>query len=255
MPTYLTWNGETAINDVERRNKPPERNRVEREHRALVEALQRAGVDVTVIKPKESLPEAAYIRDAMGVIGDMPLVARFKHPIRQGETGLIHGAKNPWREGDIIEFGDVLLARDAVLVGLGDRTNRAAVETLKKMIDREVIAIELLPGTLHLDYALSLAGKVMVVCPELFIDKGQIEMLKDRFGVKHTVLVSPRDYTQGLTNLLYTDPETVISTTSAWGVNEVLRRIGLNVIQIDFDNILRGEGAPRCCTAPIERED
>jgi N-dimethylarginine dimethylaminohydrolase len=180
--------------------------------------------------------------------------------VRARETEIIEGALAPWKQGDIIEFGDVLVFPDAVLVGLGDRTNMMAVETLRQAISgKEVIPVPLVEGTLHLDYATTIGGrgsmKTMVVCPELFKNREMVDSIVKRFRIANVIAVPSGKQADGWTNLFFVNPETVISTTAAYDVNARLRKIGFKVIDVPFDGILTGEGAPRCCTAPLLRED
>ncbi|HSB47374.1 MAG TPA: hypothetical protein VLD37_05140 [Candidatus Bilamarchaeum sp.] len=259
-PDYLTWTKETAINEVQRTHLPPPISQVKEEHGMLVNALVSEGAEVVSVKPRKEMSEGVYQRDSFAVIGSEAYAARFKHGKRAPETGVICGARNPWKAGDIIEYGDVLVFPDAVLVGLGDRTNMMAVETLRGVIgNKEIIPVPLVPGTLHLDYATTIGGRgkmrTMVACPELYQDTAQVDKLAKRMGVEHLILVPHDKHDKGWTNLFYVNPETVISTTAAHEVNARLSDIGFKVIPLSFDGILTGEGAPRCCTAPILRED
>lgn len=258
-PDYLSWTKQTAINEVQKTHLPPSISQVKEEHGMLVDALLSEGVEVVSVIPKPQLTEGVYQRDSVGVIGGTAFSARFKHPKRWPETGIISGASNPWKPGDVIEFGDVLVFPDAVLVGLGDRTNMPAVETLRSVISgKEILPVPLAPGTLHLDYATTIGGRgrmrTMVACPELYTDKGMVDGIARRMGVEHLILVPREHHDRGWTNLFYVNPETVISTTAAHEVNAQLAEIGFKVIPLPFDGILTGEGAPRCCTAPLLRE-
>jgi N-dimethylarginine dimethylaminohydrolase len=259
-PDYLTWDSKTAINQVERNNSPPPTGIVKKEHEMLVNALVTEGVEVIMTKPRTELPEAVYQRDSIGVIGETAFSANFKHPVRQKELSIIDGAWMAWKTRDIIEFGDVLVFPDAVLVGLGDRTNKYAVQTLRQVISgKEIIGVPLVDGSLHLDYATTIGGRgkmrTMVACPELYEYPRMINPLITRLDIQNIITVPFEKQDKGWTNLLFVNPETVISTTSAKEVNAQLRKIGFKVIDIPFDGILTGEGAPRCCTAPILRED
>ncbi len=258
-PDFLNWTKESAINNVQKSNPPPSPEQVKEEHGMLVEALQNEGAQVIYVMPRPDLPEGVYQRDSLGVIGDKAFAAKFRYPVRSREVSLISGAQAPWRENDVLEFGDVLVFPDAALVGLGDRTNMPAVETLRQALDgREVIPVPLRAGTLHLDYATTLGGRgkmrTMVVCHDLYTNQGQIGALKKRLDVRNVIDVPEKEHLSGWTNLFFVNPETVISTTSARAVNEQLRKIGFKVIDIPFEGILTGEGAPRCCTAPLWRE-
>jgi N-dimethylarginine dimethylaminohydrolase len=259
QPDSLFWTPESAINTVQAKNAPPPKDLVKMEHELLVNALVSEGAHVIIVKAKDDLPEGVYQRDSLGVIGTQAFSAAFKFQVRQKEAGIIKGARSPWKDGEIIEFGDVLVFPDAVLVGLGDRTNRMALETLAHSIDKEVIPVPLKAGTLHLDYATTIGGrgamKTMVVCPDLYADKTMVELIVKRFNIRNVISVPEEKHASGWTNLFFINPETVISTTAAKGVNDQLRKTGFKVVEIPFDGILAGEGAPRCCTAPLLRED
>lgn len=259
-PDYLSWTKETAINRVQASSRTPTLDSLKIEHELLVETLLSEGADVILSKPHPSCREGVYQRDSLGVIGCTRLAASFKFDVRKPETALIKGAQSPWKGGDVIEFGDVLVFGDSVLVGLGDRTNMMAVETLRQVItSKEIIPVPLVPGTLHLDYATTIGGrgsmKSMVVCPDLYQDREMISYIKSRYDVRHVISVPLDKHFLGWANLFYINPETVVSTTSAQEVNRELRKIGFKVHEVPFDAILAGEGAPRCCTAPILRAD
>lgn len=259
-PKHLSWSDETAINSVQMQNPPPPRAQVMAEHMILVDALVLEGAQVYSVAPHDWLPEGVYQRDSLGVIGDKAYAARFRYPVRQRETALCRGTRYPWQAGDVMEFGDMLVFPDAILVGLGQRSNMGAVGTLQREAgSREVIPVPLTLDALHLDYAMTIGGRgrmrTMVRCPGLFADKGDIPRLESRFGIRNAIDVPFGRHTEGWTNLFFINPETVVSTISAKDVNDALRGIGFKVIAVPFDGILRGEGAPRCCTAPLERAD
>lgn len=259
-PLYLNWTRETAINGLEQKNLPPPKDKVLKEHWALVKHLMDHGTDVIELDSNEKIPEGVYQRDSVGVIGDIAFTAKFRYPVRQIETTLLTGVLSPWNEDETMEFGDVLVFPDAVLVGIGDRTNHSAVKMLEGLITtKEVVAIPLHEGTLHLDYTLGIGGhgskKTMIACPNRFKHPSIMPWLIKRFDVRNTIIVKEENYMEGWTNVLFLDPETVITTASAVSVNDKLKEIGFNVIDISFDGILTGEGAPRCCVAPLCRED
>ncbi len=259
-PDHLFWTKESAINSVQKAHRPPVQEQVMREHRLLVEALASEGAEVVAMKPRNDLPEGVYQRDSICVIGDCAISARFRHPVRQRELAQFLGAYEPWKEGDIMEFGDVLVFPDAVLVGLGDRSNGGGAKSLGAAIgSRELITVPLKKGTLHLDYAMTIGGRgsmrTMVFCPDCFEDPSAPKAMMRRFGIRNAIAVPPERHLDGWTNLFFLSPESLISTTAAFIVNCRLREAGFRVIEVPFDGILRGEGAPRCCIAPLNRED
>jgi N-dimethylarginine dimethylaminohydrolase len=75
-------------------------------------------------------------------------------PARFPEEKWIAGAIKP-PQGVFIEGGNVILGKDEVFLGIGDRTNREAAEWLHGQLGtgKQVVPFLLKPGVLHLDCA------------------------------------------------------------------------------------------------------
>jgi len=272
-PGFLTWRygaqdkgkkgfGEEPINGNESKYPPPPKELQEAEHGQMVKALLSEGVEVEMMIPKPYLPEAIYQRDSVCVIGDKVFVSKFRDEVRRREVARFSGALDPWREQDQIEFGDVLVFKDMVLVGMGARSNQFAVETLRRIItDKEVVGVPLLSDTLHLDYVTTVGGRgamrTMIVSPGNYRNPGMVKVLQNRLGVRkeNVIKVPMGKVDEGCSNVFFINPETVLSTRPNVEVNQKLREIGFKVIPVPFEGILRGMGGTRCCTAPLERED
>lgn len=165
-----------ALTFLERR--PIDFARALEQHRAYVEALEAAGVEVTVLPEQPALPDAVFVEDTAVVVDECAVVARPGIESRRGETASIAEVlrnQRPLveiREPGTLEGGDVLRVGRAVFVGETQRTNADGIRQLAAALrphDYEVIPVRL-TGCLHLKSAVTYAGMETVVLNPEWID-------------------------------------------------------------------------------------
>jgi len=120
---------------------PPDFERFLSEHRAYLEAVERAGVTVTVLDALEDFPDSVFIEDDALCLPEAIVMLRPGAPSRTGESGLLAGALEDLGYEVVqcdadgyIDGGDVLITDSAVLVGLSGRTDRQGCEWLRSVL-------------------------------------------------------------------------------------------------------------------------
>ena len=111
------------------------------EHKAYVRALERAGLNVTVLDALEEFPDSVFVEDAALCLPEGMVILRPGTPTRTGEAELIstdlaslgHKIHHNDSEG-FIDGGDILVTDSAILVGLSQRTNQAGFDWLKSVL-------------------------------------------------------------------------------------------------------------------------
>ncbi|MGX5819265.1 dimethylarginine dimethylaminohydrolase family protein [Chitinophaga lutea] len=157
--------------------------------------------------------------------------------------------------GPFLEGGDVIVMNDTVLVGnSGLASNATGAEWLRKFMGKfgyRVEMVRLHPDILHLDCALGLIRKgLMVICEDAFPD-GVPAIFKDW----EKISVTMNDATILATNGLPVSSEVYITDPAFSRIGRQLTARGVQVEYIDFSISRSFGGSFRCSTQPLLRKD
>jgi N-dimethylarginine dimethylaminohydrolase len=241
----------------------------------LCRVLEHFGIEV--VRP-ENVPGVlqTFVRDLGVVIGDVLVWCNPKKQKRRVEQ---EGLRNAIAEFESIktisvpseigiEGGDIVLLKGRVLVGIGTdpenaRTSHGAADFLRKVFpNREVIPIEINASdksgdnprkhVLHLDCAFQPLGNGHGV----FFEQGfkrRPEPILDLIGEKNLIQVSADEMFHLWPNLFSISPESVLSAPSFTRLNNKIRALGLNVIEVPYEEVAKLGGLFRCSTLPLRR--
>ena len=224
--------------------------------------LIREGVTVWEIPPSKQYSYQVFTRDICVIANNGAIIANLKFDPRKGEEKEVVkeletrgiAVSFTFKDPAILEGGDfVFIDNENVLLGIGDRTNEEALEKLKVFQPSINFHPVYLPKDfLHLDVVLNIvSGNIaLAYLPALADDT--LALLKSRqFRI---IEVSSKEQETMATNALAIGNNKVIAAESNGQANEKMKKEGLEVIEIDMSEILKGGGGPRCMTLPVLRE-
>lgn len=232
-----------------------------RQHRALAEALEAAGVRCHFVPPSPGLADLAFTRDAVlmspwGLIELRPAAEhRRAEPAHVAAAALGLPRAGRIEEGTI-EGGDICLLRDGlILIGRsGDRTDEAGASALGRLFERrgwEVIHTRFDPAYLHLDTLFTMvSADCAVACPEALDDEFLNHL--GRLGIG--VIPASLDEVASLgANLLSLGRRRLLAPAGNDRLNFMLEQAGFLVGTVEIDQFTRCGGGVHCLTMPLAR--
>lgn len=236
------------------------------EHQAFVNLLGRNGAEVVFLDDGEGLTlDSLYVRDSLIVCTDGLVKCHMGKPARRKEPGINAGFLGLPIAGEImppgkIEGGDVVWLDDStLLVGVGYRTNMAAVEQLQGILGKAVAvhAFDMPhykgPGDVfHLMSILSPVDHDLAVVHLPLMPARLVELLQQREIA--FVDVPEKEFPTMACNVLAMAPRHVIVVEGNPETVRLMQAAGCMVEVIKAAEISRkGEGGPTCLTRPLVR--
>lgn len=242
----------------------PTAEAVTRQVNGFIDTLRAHGVTVLQPHPLPYVPDQMMTRDIGVVIGTTFVVttmaARSRRLEWRGYSHLFERFPENVRvlfgpEDLVIEGGDVIVDRGKVFVGIGQRTTLAGAAWLMQLVpDHEIVPIYLTglddgEDVLHLDCS--------------FLPVGERHALIYREGMREVPAVVRETYDlievtreeQQLlgTNVLSISPTCVVSQPSMTRINDEMRSIGIDVVEVPYTEPPKTGGSFRCSTLPLHR--
>lgn len=233
-----------------------------KEHKELVQAYRENGVEVELMEPTKGLTYEIFARDFGACIAEGYIMGNFREPVRKGETEKYEAKMKELNipcvarcTAGAFEGGDFWFLDDYTIAhGIIARTDLDGFENVRRQVHElgyEMVGVPSLRQNLHLDMCFNIvADKVAVVCKDA-LPYNFLKMLEKR---KFTLIDVPQEGVfRHYCNLQGIGNGKVITFENNKDVNKKLRTLGLDTIEINLVEILKGGGGPHCMTFPLER--
>ena len=239
-----------------------------RQHADFVALLQRLGCGVEVLPAADDMPDAIFTYDPAFVVPHGVIELRGAKQVRAGEPPLLTvqledlGVPVVGRltAPATADGGDMFwLDRQTLAVGRGYRTNQAAVDQIRAILEPVGVTVEQfdLPHDMGPEYCLHLMSVVSPVRDDLAVvyerlaPVALLQALAAR-GIE-MISVPEEDYTSLGCNILAVAPGVVVMAEGNDATAKALRDHGVEVHTYAASEINKGEGGPTCLTRPIKR--
>lgn len=258
----------------------------------------------------DPMPNLYFTRDPAAAVGDGLAINKMHYPARRRESIFMKYIMNyhpRFKQAEIpiwfsrdnkfsIEGGDILvLDKDTVAIGISERTEPEAVETIAtnlfaKSDFKRILAIEIpvKRAFMHLDTVFTMIDyDKFSVHPEAIkqgekmniyvMDKADTKsgyfithetdikkVLREALKLDEVTLIecgdgdliaASREQWNDGSNTLALEPGVVVTYDRNHVTNDAMRRAGIKVIEVAGAELGRGRGGPRCMSMPIYRED
>lgn len=236
-------------------------------HQRLVDVYEENGVKVYFLdEQREDRPNAVYCRDLMFMTPEGAIIARPALPVRRGEevamakalaalnipivktitgTGTFEGADCLW-----VDRKTAILARSS-------RTNEAGYNQVAHVLREQgvetILTVPIPYTNAHLDGIMNFVDTDKAIVNTRQVPYDVVEYLMNR---GYNIIDAPDQdearFSLGL-NIVALRPGVVIQAQGNPKTKEALEKNGVEVISLDFDEILKGWGSVHCCSATLAR--
>jgi N-dimethylarginine dimethylaminohydrolase len=236
---------------------------------ALRRALEDTGARIETVPAQTGLPDLVFTANAAVALDGKVLLARFRHPERQGEEAPFRAAfENLKARGlvrEILELpaglyhegaGDGLwdAPRQLIWTGYGQRSDRAAGAAIAAAFDRRVISLELAsPRFYHLDTCFRpLSGGEVLYYPPAFTGEA-LARIEANVAPADRLVATDEDAAAFCVNAVSID-RTVIMARAPAALSRRLAARGYRVVEIDLDPFILSGGAAFCMTLRLDQQ-
>lgn len=236
-----------------------------KEHKELANSLNSKGIETVWVDPSPRYPYQMYTRDLGALTKAGVLFGNFRADVRKGEEYLAEEklkSSTPIFKGGgsvdngFIEGGDIVyLDETMVAVGMGARSSLDGVKWATKVfseLDIEVIPVPFDSRYLHLDTSLSvITPSVVLWCPENLPAEFQ-KLIKSKAST--FIEVKPDDVLRSAANVLAVGDDIIFSPHRNQKVNNQLKALGFDVVEVEIEELLNGGGGIHCLTLEVVRD-
>ncbi|MDA8344526.1 MAG: arginine deiminase family protein [Thermaerobacter sp.] len=234
---------------------------------ALVEMYRSLGVAVHLVEGQRlDRPNAVYVRDLYTMTPEGAILARPATRQRRGEeravastlAGLGVPILKTVNAQATYEGSNVMwLDRTTCLLGTSSRTNGAGADQveheLRNLGVESVIRVAVPYGQIHVDGFISMVDKKTAVISPWLVTWDLRRWLLDR-GFTLIVATNLDEVGRLGTNFVCVEPRKVIMAAGFPETRGLLEANGIEAVEVEIDEILRGGGAVHCMTGFLKRD-
>ena len=243
----------------------PEKFRAQHDH--LADIYREHGVKVYYVEEqREDRPNALFCRDLVLMTPEGAIVTRPAMEARRGEERYAAKALSDLGVpiirticGDATFEGAMVMwvDRHTAILASGVRTNRSGYEMveaeLKRMGVTEVLHMQIPYGHAHIDGNLNFASHDIAMIHASQVPYDVCDALKKK-GIKLLECPSQTEAKESFAiNFVAIRPGLIVMPAGNPRSRELLEKNGIEVIEIPFDEIMKGFGSIHCCTAFLKR--
>jgi dimethylargininase len=222
----------------------PDHARALRQHALYAEALQQAGLKVTVLDPLPEHPDAYFVEDVAVITREVAVVTRPGAVARRGEEAFIEPVLATHRpiarivSPGTLDGGDVLIVGHRVFVGLTDRTNQEGARQLHEILSPHGYYAVMLPVSrgLHLKSSVNLVGESQLLVTREFAKH-------DALAGFHMLVVDDGD--EYSANVLWVN-KLILVPAGFPQTYRLLESLGRHIVEIDVSEIRKMDGGLTC---------
>lgn len=222
----------------------------QRQHAAYEQALRDAGCEVRQLAEQPDHPDSVFVEDTVIVLNEVAVITRPGAASRRGETASMATALDGLRElvhieePGTLDGGDVLWLDRMLYVGASARSNADGITQLARLVAPFGYRVEAVPlhNCLHLKSAVTRVTDEHVLLNPAWVDAACFP------GFATVVVDRSEPHAANAVRI----GDTVIYPASCPRTTDTLRKLGIDVRNVDMSETEKAEGGVTCCSVIID---
>lgn len=252
--------------DYYRWKAPMDMGLAREQHDRLAQVYRDHGITVHYVEEMGPYPNAIFTHDLMKMTPEGAIIARPATIFRRGEEKFLAQAlmklgvpiiKTINGKGTFEGACLMWIDHDAVLLGTGNRCNedgaRQVENELRNMGVEHIKRIQIWYGGVHIDGNINIADKDVAVVFPWKVPHEIVVFLMDR-GYRIIECNWPEEQEELGINFVALEPGKVVMPKGAPRLMRAMEKAGVEVIELDVDELKKGWGAIHCMTAYLKRD-
>jgi N-dimethylarginine dimethylaminohydrolase len=236
---------------------------------ALRSELEKAGAQVEIVAAVEDLPDLVFPANAAIVLDGRALVARFRHPERQGEEAVFRDAflalKSRGLLSELVELPDDVLQEGAgdciwdadrgfFWAGYGQRSTANSLPVIETVFGHRVVGLGLATDRFyHLDTCFCpLAGGKVLYYPPAFTPQS-LAIIRSHVRPEDRIEATDEDAGAFCVNAVNIGRHIVMAKAPD-SLRTKLRARGYSVAEVDLAPFILSGGGAYCMTLRLDRK-
>jgi N-dimethylarginine dimethylaminohydrolase len=215
------------------------------------------GLEIKLATPVAGLPDMVFTANAAVLWDGRAVLSNFHHPERAGEEP--HWRRELERLGfEVHELprslsfegaGDALFLGDRLFCGFGFRTDRESHRPVARILDVEVVSLELIDSRFyHLDTCFCpLDATTVLAAPDAF-SKQSARLIRQ---LVPSLIEVPVEVAAGFACNAMPIGDRVVSSLTIAQLEEPLRSAGFTTVPLPMGEFLKAGGGVRCLSLPL----
>lgn len=234
----------------------------------LRRALEAAGAHVETIGAVRGLPDLVFPANAAVVLDGRVLLARFRHPERQGEEPVYRGVFQRLKARGLVDTlvdlpeglfhegaGDAIWDAERRLFwcGYGPRSSKGSVSVIRRTFGHETVALELATEQFyHLDTCFCpLSGGEVLYYPPAFTPLA-LSTIRAQVPEAFRIEASDEEAAAFCVNAVNLDTRMLMARAPD-SLKAKLQARGYSLAEVDLDPFILSGGAAYCMTLRLDR--
>lgn len=234
------------------------------QHCELVELYRSHGVDVTILEPRNPQPNHLYVRDLFVMTPLGCVLCRPASTVRAGEELAVMQKMAELQipiaasvlGTDFFEGPDIVFVNDTfALIGEGIRSGREGGRVVRRVLKSCGIRSAFIQTTFgcgHLDGVLSIVDRNVAVVVARRLSYAAVTILRENgFDI---VELDESEIDRMAINMVALAPGLVLIPSGCHRTRLSLEKKGIDSVEVDVSELMKGGGAVHCMTGVIERD-